>query len=81
MALLTSTGEEIASYVNDTTPENQAATLRNQDQVWAVRAIRRGERVRPLPAHAGSLAGLAYELDGVRLGVETSWRAAARRGC
>jgi CubicO group peptidase (beta-lactamase class C family) len=70
MALLTSTGEEIASYVNDTTPENQAATLRNQDQVWAVRAIRRGERVRPLPAHAGSLAGLAYELDGVRLGVE-----------
>ena len=70
MALLTSTGEEIAPYVTTTTPENQAATLRNQDQVWPVRAIRRGEAVRPLPPHARSLADLTYELGGVRFGVD-----------
>jgi len=70
MALLTSTGEEIAPYVTNTTPENQAPTLRNQDQVWPVRAIRRGDAVRPLPPHARSLADLTYDLGGVRLGVD-----------
>jgi len=70
MGLRTPTGEEIAPYVTVTTPENQAATLRNQDQVWPVRAIRRGEVARPLPPHARSLADLTYELDGARFGVD-----------
>jgi len=70
MVLRTATGEEIAPYVTVTTPENQAATLRNQDQVWSVRAIRRGVAERPLPPHAHSFADLTYELDGVRYGVD-----------
>jgi CubicO group peptidase (beta-lactamase class C family) len=70
MELRTPAGEEIATYVNTTTPENQAATLRNQDLVWSVRPIRRGEAVRPLPPHARSLADLTYELGGLRLGVD-----------
>jgi CubicO group peptidase (beta-lactamase class C family) len=70
VALRTPTGEEIAPYVTDTTPENQAATLRNQDQVWSVRAVRRGAALRPLPNHARSLADLTYELDGMRYGVD-----------
>lgn len=53
----------------DTTPENQAPTFRNQDQVWPVRVIRRSDAVRPLPPHARSLADLSYEAGGVRLGV------------
>ena len=35
-----------------------------------MRAIRRGEAVRPLPPHARSLADLTYELGGVRFGVD-----------
>jgi CubicO group peptidase (beta-lactamase class C family) len=70
MGLRTPTGEEIAPCPNVTTPENQAATLRNQDQVWPVRAIRRGAAVRPLPPHVRSLADLTYELGGVRFGVD-----------
>jgi CubicO group peptidase (beta-lactamase class C family) len=53
----------------NTTPENQAPTFRNQDQVWPVRVIRRGETVRPLPSHARSLADLTFEVDGVRVGL------------
>src|SRR5580658_6225591 len=67
MGLRTPTGEEIAPYVTDTTPENQAATLRDQDQVWPVRVIRRGDAVRPLPPHARSLADLTFEMGDVRL--------------
>lgn len=48
----------------DTTPENQAPTFRNQDQTRPVRAIRRGDAVRPLPPHARSLAGLTYAAAG-----------------
>src|SRR5580704_10261728 len=70
MVLRTAAGEEVAAYVTVTTPENQAATLRNQDQVWSVRAIRRGAAVRPLPPHARSLADLTYELGGGRYGVD-----------
>jgi CubicO group peptidase (beta-lactamase class C family) len=44
----------------DTTPENQAATSRDQDQVWPVRVIRRGGAVRPL-------ADLTFEIGDVRL--------------
>src|ERR1700752_3257907 len=51
----------------DTTPEDQAATSRDQDQVWPVRVIRRGDAVRPLPPHARSLADLMFEVGGVRL--------------
>ena len=52
-----------------TTPENQAATFRSLDRAWPHRAIRRGEKVRPLPPHARSLADLTFEVGGVRLGV------------
>jgi CubicO group peptidase (beta-lactamase class C family) len=61
--------EQPAQNVNETTPENQAATLRNQDQVWPVRLIHRGETVRPLPPHARRLDDLTYHFDGERLGV------------
>src|SRR5580658_10464102 len=67
MGLRTPTGEEIAPYITVTTPENQAATFRNQDQVWPVRVIRRGDAVRPLPPHARSLADLTFEVGDVRL--------------
>ena len=42
----------------NTTSENQAATVRDQEG-WPHRIIRRGEAVRPLPPHAHSLADLA----------------------
>ena len=61
--------ERAAPNVLDTTPENQAPTFRNQDQVWPVRVIRRGDAVRPLPSHARSLADLTFEVGGVRLGL------------
>lgn len=48
----------------DTTPENQAATFRNQDQTRPVRPIRRGAQVRPLPAHARRLPGVTYAAAG-----------------
>jgi len=38
--------------LTNTTPENQAMTFRNQDQVWLHRVIRRGDAVRPRPPHA-----------------------------
>src|SRR5215471_13378892 len=50
----------------DTTPENQAGTSPDQDQVWPVRVIRRGDAVRPLPPYARSLADLTFEVGGVR---------------
>ena len=61
--------ERIARYVADTTPENQAETFRNQDQLWPARVIRRGETARPLPPHACSLADLCYEFEGERMSV------------
>ena len=61
--------ERAAPNITDTTPENQAPTFRNQNQVWPVRAIRRGDAVRPLPPHARSLADLTFEVGGVRLSV------------
>jgi CubicO group peptidase (beta-lactamase class C family) len=72
MAEHTSTNEpppRVARYVDETTPENQAETFRNQDQVWPVRAIRRGGRVRPLPPHARQLEDLSFKTGGVRLTV------------
>jgi CubicO group peptidase (beta-lactamase class C family) len=67
----TSRDEEIvALIVSDTTPENQAVSFRSQDKVWAVRNIQCGGVVRPLPPHSRSLANLAYEFGGVRLGVD-----------
>lgn len=61
--------ERAARNILDTTPENQAPTFRNQNQVWPVRVIRRGEAVRPLPPHARSLADLTFEMGAVRLTV------------
>ncbi len=61
--------ERAAPNILDTTPENQAPTFRNQNQVWPVRVIRRGDAVRPLPSHARSLADLTFEVGGVRLGL------------
>src|SRR5262249_24929343 len=45
----------------NTTSENQAATVRDQEG-WPHRVIRRGEAVRPLPSHARSLADLAFDV-------------------
>ncbi len=59
--------EQLATYVDATTPENQAATFRHQDQVWHTRVIRRGDTVRPLPPHACSLEDLAFESRDVRV--------------
>jgi CubicO group peptidase (beta-lactamase class C family) len=59
--------ERAAPNITDTTPENQAPTFRNQDQVWPVRVIRRGDAVRPLPPHARSLADLTFEVGDVRV--------------
>ena len=81
----TSTNEgppRVARYVDETTPENQAETFRNQDQVWPVRAIRRGDAVRPLPPHARPLDG--PQLRGGRRAPQrrpTSWPATAPPGC
>lgn len=62
--------ERAAPNITDTTTENQARTFRNQDQVWPVRAIPRGDLVRPLPPHARSLADLSFQLGDLRLGVD-----------
>ena len=61
--------ERAAPNIWDTTPENQAPTFRNQNQIWPVRVIRRGDAVRPLPPHACSLADLTFEVGGVRVGL------------
>jgi len=61
--------ERAAPSYWDTTPENQAPTFRNQNQVWPVRVIRRGDAVRPLPPHARSLEDLTFEVGGARLSV------------
>jgi CubicO group peptidase (beta-lactamase class C family) len=53
----------------DTTPENQAATFRNQDRVWPVRRVKRGGAVRALEPHARSLEDLTYRLGDLRLSV------------
>lgn len=53
-------GEVAAPSPLDTTPQNQAATFRNQDQTRPVRAIRRGASVRALPPHARQLGALTY---------------------
>jgi CubicO group peptidase (beta-lactamase class C family) len=53
--------------VTHTSSENQAATFRNQDQVWPHSIIRRGDAVRPLPPRARSLADLIFEVGDVRL--------------
>src|SRR5215831_17495387 len=45
----------------NTTSENQAATVRDQEG-WPHRVIRRGEAVRPLPPHARSLPDLALDV-------------------
>jgi hypothetical protein len=72
--------ERAAPDVTNTTPENQAATFRNQDQVWPVRVIRRGDAMRPLPPHARSLADLTFEVDDVRLSVSDYMARPARPG-
>ena len=54
--------ERAARNITRTTPENQAATFRNQDQVWSHRTIRRGEAVRPLPPHARTLEGQDFRV-------------------
>ena len=70
MASRTPTDAEIAvPDTSSTTPENQAASLRNQDQVWPVRAIRRGPAVRPLPRHEHWLEDLIFEVGEARISV------------
>ncbi|RAK67469.1 serine hydrolase domain-containing protein [Phenylobacterium kunshanense] len=52
--------EGVASSPLATTPENQAATFRSQDQTRPVRAIRCGTNVRRLRPHARQLSRLSY---------------------
>jgi len=61
--------EQVAPNFWNTTPENQAPTYRNLDQISPVRVIRRGDAVRLLPPHARSLADLTFEVGGVRIGL------------
>ncbi len=63
------TPADAATDISKTSPETQAAAFRGQDQVWPVRAIRRGAVARPLPQHARSLADLTFEAAGARLSV------------
>lgn len=62
--------ERAAPNVMTTTPENQAATLRNQDQIWPHRVIRRGGAVRPLPPHDRPLAEPAYAAGNAMVGLD-----------
>ena len=57
--------ERAVPNATNTTPENLAAI--DQDQVWPLRVIRRGDAVRPLPPHSHSLAELTFEVGDVRL--------------
>jgi CubicO group peptidase (beta-lactamase class C family) len=61
--------ERAAVDAANTTPENAAASFRNQHQVWPHRVIRRGDAVRLLPPHARSLADLTFEMGDLRLSV------------
>ena len=61
--------ERAAPDIMNTTPENQAPTFRNQDQIRPVRVIRRGDAVRSLSPHACSLEDLTFEAGGVRVGL------------
>jgi hypothetical protein len=70
--------ERAAPNIMKTTPENQAATFRNQDQIWPHRAIRRGEAVRPLPPHACSLEGRTFQVGDARVHVEDFMARAVR---
>ena len=71
--------DRAATNIMTTTPENQAATFRNQDQVWPHRVIRRGDAVRPLPRHAGSLEDRTFQVGNVSLSL-SDFMAAARPG-
>ena len=53
--------EPIATGLTATTPDNQAATYRNVDRLYATRRLARGATVRPLTAHAVSLQDLRYD--------------------
>lgn len=53
-----------------TTPENQAATFRNQHQIWPHRAIRRAGAVRALPPHGRPLADQAYAAGDAMVGLD-----------
>ena len=62
--------EAIAANALATSPENQAATFRNQDLARPVRAIRRGARVRALPPHPRPLTDLSFEAGGATHGLD-----------
>lgn len=62
--------ERTASNLMKTTPGNQAATFRNQDQIWPHRRIRRGEAVRPLPPHDRPLVEQAYRVGDVMIDID-----------
>lgn len=59
--------ERAAPNIMATTPENQAATFRNQDQIWPHGVVQRGNAVRPLPPHVRSLEDWTPEVGGVRV--------------
>lgn len=53
-----------------TTVENQAATFRNQDQVWPHRTVRRGKQVRSLPPRSGQLADRTFRAGAADIEVD-----------
>ncbi len=61
--------EQAAANIMATTPENQAATFRNQHQVWPHRIMRCGSVVRPLPLHARSLGDRTFAVGGADVAV------------
>lgn len=62
--------ERAAPNIMKTTPETQAATFRNQDQIWPHRVIRPGSVVRTLPPHDRPLAEPAYAVGDVMIGLD-----------
>ncbi len=62
--------ERAVANIMNTTAENQAATLRNQDQIWPHRTMPRGRAVRPLPPHARSLEGQTFPVGEARLDID-----------
>ena len=57
--------EAIARGILDFTPENQAATFRNIDRLYAIHPIARGPKVSPLPTHRISLEDMTFAHQGV----------------
>jgi CubicO group peptidase (beta-lactamase class C family) len=70
VALADTALEPIAPGLLSFTPENQAATFRNIDRLYATHRIARGAEVMSLPAHGKSLAGLTFDHQGATYSID-----------